>query len=306
LDRLLSLELHNMLQNVPLSTFDESLLKDRITEEIPTIAKECGISHLLVRSTVPARSFKDVAHTSESILFSDGSEIDELLEHRIDHGDGGFTLFLYQYSDKPEDISVAEDNLRDLFSVIYILIGRARSMSFMTHALYTDGMTGISNETGIHKFIGEAHRAGRFTQYNAYFINIKDMQMINEQYGSRMGDEVIKAYALKLREIAGKDAIAGRLGGDNFFIFSHRSNHNDIVYKLEAIKLSVPNPNGKDLDVTMECRTGYSEMTEETEVSEAMTEAAVAKMFAGKNGKPNILRFSNDLINLIRQKRMRF
>ena len=301
MNKILSQELHNLISRIPSTSYDEKAIKSTVAEEMDNFARLIGMNYLKIKSVVPARNFKDVAHISEDLLYDKGGVLAPYREYVFPHGDGGATTFYYQFENGVDE-EIAEANVHDLMYIIFILVGRARSMNFMSRALYTDNMTGVANETGLHRYIGEVHKAGHFTEYVSYFLNIKGMQMINDQHTSRVGDEVLRAYAKKLSEIAGADACTGRLGGDNFLVFGKASEHDRFLKEVSKFKVLVPGRGGKLMDFNMESRVGFARMREDTEVSEALTEAAIAKNFTGKNGNPDILEFSEKLIALMRQK----
>lgn len=81
-----------------------------------------------------------------------------------------------------------------------------------------DNLTGLPNR----KFFLE-HLHGQNEQNRRkheplalLFINIDRFKQINETYGYRVGDEVIRHVAHELRQLVGKDAFLARFGGDEF------------------------------------------------------------------------------------------
>ena len=303
LSRIVSEEMHELILTGMDSSLDERELKLRIAKAMQGFISDCGINYLKVKSIIPARNFKDTPHTTEDIIYDACGVTLNLKEYSIEHGDGGKTYFYYQYVNPSEEHSVEERNLIDLFNLFFVLVGRLRSMTFMKRAMYCDGMTGILNETGIYRFVGEISKSGQLGKYNAYFINIKGMQMINDQYGSKVGDSILRGYARHLEEVVGDYGCAGRLGGDNFAVFLDRQAHNEFAEKMQAVKLLAQLPSGKSTEITLKSRIGYSELTDNIELAEVLTAAAVAKNFAGRNDNPDILRYSDTLLTMMRQKK---
>ena len=50
------------------------------------------------------------------------------------------------------------------------------------------------------------------------FIDINDFRTVNERFGHQLGDQLLSSLALRLRRMAGSDALVARLGGDEFAV----------------------------------------------------------------------------------------
>ena len=49
------------------------------------------------------------------------------------------------------------------------------------------------------------------------WVDVDNLKYINDRMGHRVGDQVIEAFAERLRRIAG-DAVVARVGGDEFVV----------------------------------------------------------------------------------------
>ena len=79
-------------------------------------------------------------------------------------------------------------------------------------------------------------------------MDIDKFKQFNDQYGHITGDNVLIAVAQVIREQAGKDALLGRFGGDEFVIIFPNEEREQAFLKLEQIRqvmnqqeLTVPN-----------------------------------------------------------------
>jgi len=83
---------------------------------------------------------------------------------------------------------------------------------------YHDALTGLPNR---RQFIEKLHDSAstKGTTLSAVLIvDLDRFKAVNDLYGHRVGDEVLRVIASRLKDIAGNDALIARLGGDEFGI----------------------------------------------------------------------------------------
>lgn len=79
---------------------------------------------------------------------------------------------------------------------------------------HTDSLTGVANRRG---FFARAGSLGKDRTIAAILCDIDDFKTVNDSYGHKAGDTVIKNFADVLRQAAAPaGCIVGRLGGDEF------------------------------------------------------------------------------------------
>ncbi|MDK2808604.1 MAG: hypothetical protein PWP24_1341 [Clostridiales bacterium] len=67
-------------------------------------------------------------------------------------------------------------------------------------------------------------------------LDIDNFKLVNDTYGHGKGDEILIDTANLLREVFGKDAIASRIGGDEFIIFLPNCNdHEKLLWGVNSI-----------------------------------------------------------------------
>jgi diguanylate cyclase (GGDEF)-like protein len=87
----------------------------------------------------------------------------------------------------------------------------------------TDELTGLLNRRGFFQFV---YSRMDFIRRNTdmiptvMFIDMDGLKMINDTYGHKEGDKAIAIFANILKETLRKEDIIGRMGGDEFIIFS--------------------------------------------------------------------------------------
>jgi diguanylate cyclase (GGDEF)-like protein len=53
----------------------------------------------------------------------------------------------------------------------------------------------------------------------AIILDFDNFKYVNDNYGHQTGDAVLKSFGKILKHVAGDEHIAGRIGGDEFFLF---------------------------------------------------------------------------------------
>ena len=97
----------------------------------------------------------------------------------------------------------------------------AARTSYIRH----DSLTGLVDKTDIIKIARERIDDRRLEGTALIIIDVDYFKSINDNYGHQYGDDVIKKVADIISSEVGKDGIAGRFGGDEFFA---------VLYNIES------------------------------------------------------------------------
>ncbi len=83
---------------------------------------------------------------------------------------------------------------------------------------YFDPLTRLPNRTGFTRELASRHPGGRMSvgRQTLVVLDIDRFRAINDAFGHELGDEVLKAVALRLKALAGPDWSLGHLGEDEF------------------------------------------------------------------------------------------
>lgn len=106
----------------------------------------------------------------------------------------------------------------------------------ISHRLYTrlsklvrfDALTGLLNRRGMEEHASrELHRARKLQLVpGLMLIDIDQFRIVNQRYGYGAGDAALRKCAKKIREIAGEEALIGRIAGEEFCVlFSDKDSH---------------------------------------------------------------------------------
>jgi diguanylate cyclase (GGDEF)-like protein/PAS domain S-box-containing protein len=102
---------------------------------------------------------------------------------------------------------------------------------------FHDSLTELYNRTYLEKVLGNVYRE-RSLPLNFIICDLNGLKLVNDAFGYREGDKLLKRVARILKYCARKEDIVARWGGDEFFILLPRSTASeveDVVYKIRSI-----------------------------------------------------------------------
>jgi len=105
----------------------------------------------------------------------------------------------------------------------------------LTHLALHDGLTGLANRTLLVDRIG--HAMARFVRrapdptvgVSVLFVDIDDFRSINDSLGNRVGDEILRILAQRLRSAVREEDTVSRVGGDEFVVLCDEMNRTDLA-----------------------------------------------------------------------------
>lgn len=109
---------------------------------------------------------------------------------------------------------------------------------------YIDSLTGLLNKKAIMKYAENAVN-GKNHKNNALhtalaILDIDDFKSVNDNFGHMFGDKVIKAVADVIQNAVNTNAVAGRMGGDEFLIvFEKFTDELEFRNALRCIKTNI-------------------------------------------------------------------
>ena len=115
-----------------------------------------------------------------------------------------------------EDIALIE-----LFSqLVGASIGNVKLFEKIQHQASTDGLTSLANHKRFYEVLErELRRSQRYGgQISLVMVDIDNLKKINDTYGHRAGDKVIREISRKIRQCIRQIDTAARYGGDEFAV----------------------------------------------------------------------------------------
>jgi diguanylate cyclase (GGDEF)-like protein/PAS domain S-box-containing protein len=191
----------------------------------------------LVRRTLPVAG-AEVRLAHGEALASDGRVAAAPLRLRIGTGDEMLITPDRRLSD--EEMTV----LRAVANILTTAMERLRGEDRMRHDALHDPLTGLANRTLLHDRLDHAlaqseREAG---QTGVLFVDLDNFKQINDEYGHRVGDELLAALGGRLQGVVRPADTVARIGGDEFVVvYEHADEPGALALadRLEAA-ISVP------------------------------------------------------------------
>ncbi len=131
----------------------------------------------------------------------------------------------------------------------------------LQHVASHDLLTGLPNRGMLRDHIRrELARGGRGDQHFAlHFIDLDRFKTINDVHGHHVGDKMLRRVAGALLDVAGKDNIVARIGGDEFAVLQPKiTGSDDAVTMAEGIIKRLNQTDGKPDALTMGASIGVT------------------------------------------------
>jgi diguanylate cyclase (GGDEF)-like protein len=149
-----------------------------------------------------------------------------------------------------------------------------------------DGLTQLLNRATVEEQVEQA-LAESSEPCCLLIFDVDDFKSINDQYGHRMGDELLRELATAVRAKLRQSDIVGRLGGDEFVALLRgatediaRDKSTELLATIEALNGTLPEQRGVSVSIGFACSPADG-----TSFTELYTAADKAMYLAKRKGK---------------------
>lgn len=181
--------------------------------------------------------------------------------------------------------------LIELFSqLIGASIGNIKLFEKIQRQATTDGLTGLVNHKTFYetleKELWRSHRYGG--QISLIMVDIDNLKKINDAYGHRAGDKVIREISKRIKECIRQIDTAARYGGDEFAVILINTSLSDATVvaqrMVEAVANSPATWNKEQISLSISVGLGqYDTRTTPDDITSRTDQALYAAKLAGKN-----------------------
>ena len=162
----------------------------------------------------------------------------------------------------------------------------------LNHRANHDELTGLANRAMFEDRMDHALRVARPVAHPvvALFVDLDDFKSVNDALGHPVGDQLLRAVAERIRNVAGPGDTAARLGGDEFAILlEDRGGIERAIDVAESLLESLRDPLSlAGYEVTVLASIGVAVAQPEMTTSNLLRDADIAMYEAKKSGKGQI------------------
>lgn len=222
----------------------------------------------------------------EVIVLGDPPRSFDLQVVAIGRGEGATTLGRMLYlRDVTRQEQIAEDLRRSLnmsrerLSTITDLHGRLQRQAAR------DPLTDLHNRRHLDDYLRDLKREGRGEGVLALaMIDLDAFKALNDAHGHLVGDDVLRAFAGRLADAAGRDGLAFRLGGEEFLLIAPGLDAQAVAARLGTLRDSLrsdpPQTRAGPLPVTFSAGVAASPV--DGPAADALLDVADARLYAAK------------------------
>ena len=144
----------------------------------------------------------------------------------VQQSSGADGLLIISGFDEPRQWRTDENefagNVGGLISLIFREVERSKAEAQLRHLAHHDSLTGLPNRHFLFDLAEDIFPkvTAEATAVAAFFIDLDGFKNVNDSLGHAIGDELLKAAALRLKNAVRKNDILVRLGGDEFMLLA--------------------------------------------------------------------------------------
>lgn len=153
---------------------------------------------------------------------------------------------------------------------------------------FTDPLTRTRNRHEINEWLAEVttHSIVNNISFSMIFIDIDHFKQVNDKYGHRLGDEVLRRFASLINKRVRKSDVFARWGGEEFVIFCPATPLGATAELAESIRECIDNAVW-DNGMKITCSLGVAELENE-DYSNFIERADKALMKAKERGRNRV------------------
>lgn len=89
------------------------------------------------------------------------------------------------------------------------------------HLAAYDRLTGCLNRDAFFHQLSQFTGSGKYPMLGLLYVDLIGFKQVNDQFGHRVGDQVLAAFAARLKGLFNEDGVLlGRVGGDEFVVLT--------------------------------------------------------------------------------------
>lgn len=164
------------------------------------------------------------------------------------------------------------------------------NQDYLKELALMDGLTKLYNHSYIHERLSEeiSKTKRHNLELSLIMIDLDDFKLINDTFGHKLGDSVLKKVASSITDVLREEDIAGRYGGEEFLIILPNTDNSSAYNVAEKIRNAVKNLKWEPKALKITLSGGVYSFSGET-VNEFIEKADLLLYNAKDTGKDQIM-----------------
>jgi len=205
---------------------------------------------------------------------------------------GTLTIFT-DSEDSYQSLATQATSIRMICKVVSSALNNIEMYEKVEELSNVDGLTGLYNrryfQQAIERMVMESSRTD--TPLSMIMLDIDHFKRINDTYGHKAGDDVIRFLSRTLKNNIRKVDVAARYGGEEFVLLLHNTHANGAAKLAEKIRILIQdasiNADGTQLNITSSF--GVSSYPSIVMSSEQLLKSADDALYYSKNNGRNLV-----------------
>ncbi len=118
-------------------------------------------------------------------------------------------------------------------------IAYERTTAKLRHAAAHDSLTELLNRGAFEREVAARMRRDGNAGQAVLLLDIDRFKRVNDRYGHAAGDAVLRACARVVEEVAGRNALVARIGGEEFAVHLHGATAHEAEQAAERVRIAV-------------------------------------------------------------------
>lgn len=161
----------------------------------------------------------------------------------------------------------------------------------LKYIAYHDNLTEIANRELLIKKLDQL--TSKNDKFNLIFIDFNNFKKINDSWGYKIGDDILKEAASRLSQIINKNDFIARMGGDEFAVVEQRNlNCAQLNKYIRKIKRNMEKTfKIEDREISLRSNFGISKFPEDGKNAKDIIKSADIAIYKAKNNPSNDIEF---------------
>ncbi|QST02358.1 GGDEF domain-containing protein (plasmid) [Pontibacillus sp. ALD_SL1] len=178
-------------------------------------------------------------------------------------------------------------NEKSKYSFVFDNMKEENLIQELVERAYTDELTQCNNRRYLSEYFQNRRKFPAGEEEFLFYFDLNDFKPVNDRYGHKVGDELLKGFANLLKENVRQEDFVCRLGGDEFCLFVKLQSQDEKHVLMKRLQSSFRSPIDTSVGkLNVQASIGYAQLRDNN-WEEALAKAD-EKMYEAKKHKEKV------------------